>query len=112
MGSRARKSPLPPQFTPPLTVSPFFAQITTFGGSPSQVTIWGESAGAGSVLQHTITNGGKTNPPLFERAMTSSTFLPPQYPLDGDIPNVGHCAVFQCQPLLRDLTWTLIISLL
>ncbi|KAF7980333.1 hypothetical protein HWV62_38755 [Athelia sp. TMB] len=34
----------------------------------------------------TKANGGQTNPPLFRAAMTSSTFLPSQYPGDGVIP--------------------------
>ncbi|KAJ6524292.1 hypothetical protein DFH09DRAFT_1096210 [Mycena vulgaris] len=38
------------------------AHITKFGGSPSKVTIWGESAGADSVLQHVIANAGQTEP--------------------------------------------------
>lgn len=45
-------------------------------------------AGAGSVLQHVIARGGKTNPPLFRGAMTSSTFLPSQYPFNGVVPEV------------------------
>jgi len=50
------------------------------------VTIWGQSAGAGSVLQHVVANGGNTNPPLFQAAMTSSTFLPSQYKYNDQIP--------------------------
>ncbi|KAF8801550.1 alpha/beta-hydrolase [Phlegmacium glaucopus] len=53
--------------------------ISKFGGDPDLVTIWGESAGAGSVLQHVIANDGNTRPPLFRAAITSSTFLPSQY---------------------------------
>ncbi|KAJ7125565.1 Alpha/Beta hydrolase protein [Mycena crocata] len=34
--------------------------IAEFWGDPSRVTIWGESAGAGSVLQHVIANNGQT----------------------------------------------------
>ncbi|KAF8058216.1 Alpha/Beta hydrolase protein [Lyophyllum atratum] len=44
--------------------------------------------GAGSVLQHVIANGGKTSPPLFRAAITSSTFLPSQYHYDDRIPEV------------------------
>ncbi|KIJ43139.1 hypothetical protein M422DRAFT_60334 [Sphaerobolus stellatus SS14] len=65
--------------------------IAKFGGDPTKVTIWGESAGAGSVLQHVVANGGHTTPPLFRAAITSSTFLPSQYafndPLAEDLYN-------------------------
>ncbi|KAF9024268.1 alpha beta-hydrolase [Hymenopellis radicata] len=60
--------------------------ISKFGGDPRRVTIWGESAGAGSVLQQVIANDGKTSPPLFRGAITSSTFLPSQYSYNDVIP--------------------------
>ncbi|KAG7448366.1 alpha/beta-hydrolase [Guyanagaster necrorhizus] len=60
--------------------------ITKFGGDPSRVTIWGESAGAGSVLQQVIANGGQTFPPLFRAAITSSSFLPSQYAYNDVVP--------------------------
>ncbi|KIK58008.1 hypothetical protein GYMLUDRAFT_45569 [Collybiopsis luxurians FD-317 M1] len=67
--------------------------IAKFGGDPQKVTIWGESAGAGSVLQHVIAQDGKTLPPLFRGAITSSTFLPSQYPFDDPIPEGLFSAV-------------------
>ncbi|TFK73212.1 alpha/beta-hydrolase [Pluteus cervinus] len=59
--------------------------ITKFGGDPTKVTIWGESAGAGSVLQHIVAQDGKTNPPLFRAGISSSLYLPPQYNFNDPI---------------------------
>ncbi|KAF2230164.1 alpha/beta-hydrolase [Viridothelium virens] len=42
-----------------------------FGGDKSQVSAWGESAGAGSILHHLISNGG-TQDPLFSKAIVQS----------------------------------------
>ncbi|KAJ6568771.1 hypothetical protein B0H19DRAFT_913661, partial [Mycena capillaripes] len=61
-------------------------QISKFGGNSAKVTLWGESAGAGSVLQHVVANGGQTKPQLFRGVITSSTFLPSQYQSDDRIP--------------------------
>lgn len=53
--------------------------ISQFGGDPKNVSIWGQSAGGGSVVAQVIANGGKTNPPLFSKALASSPFWPKTY---------------------------------
>ncbi|KAJ8083136.1 hypothetical protein AAF712_007218 [Marasmius tenuissimus] len=60
--------------------------ISKFGGDPEQVTIWGQSAGGGSVLQHVIAEDGETSPQLFRGAIASSPFLPSQYAYNDTIP--------------------------
>ncbi|OCH92761.1 alpha/beta-hydrolase [Obba rivulosa] len=48
--------------------------IHAFGGDETQVTIWGQSAGAGSTMFHLIANGGD-NEGLFRAAMGDSPSL-------------------------------------
>lgn len=56
--------------------------IHHFGGSKDDVTIWGQSAGGGSVVAQTIATGNK-NKSLFKRAMSSSPFWPKTYRYDS-----------------------------
>ncbi|KAF3004071.1 hypothetical protein E8E13_002608 [Curvularia kusanoi] len=56
--------------------------IHHFGGSKHDVTIWGQSAGGGSVLAQTIATGNKGKK-LFTRAMLSSPFWPKTAPYDS-----------------------------
>ncbi|KAF5360608.1 hypothetical protein D9756_005152 [Leucocoprinus leucothites] len=60
--------------------------ISKFGGDPTKVALWGDSAGAGSIIQHLIANDGNTQPKLFRAGITSSTYLPPQYAYNSRIP--------------------------
>ncbi|KAJ6477332.1 Alpha/Beta hydrolase protein [Mycena vitilis] len=60
--------------------------IHKFGGDSAKVAIWGQSAGAGSILHHVIARNGKTSPKLFRAAITSSTYLPSLYKYNGKVP--------------------------
>ncbi|PYH95768.1 alpha/beta-hydrolase [Aspergillus ellipticus CBS 707.79] len=53
--------------------------IDQFGGNPNNVTIWGQSAGGGSVVAQTLANGRGNNPKLFSKALASSPFWPKTY---------------------------------
>jgi carboxylesterase type B len=49
--------------------------IAQFGGDPGNVTIWGQSAGGGSVVAQTIAQGNRGRN-LFHKALSSSPFWP------------------------------------
>ncbi|KAI5890824.1 alpha/beta-hydrolase [Schizophyllum commune H4-8] len=43
------------------------------------------SSGGGSVYHHVVANGGMTSPALFDTAIISSSFHPPEYHVDDDV---------------------------
>jgi carboxylesterase type B len=61
--------------------------IHLLGGDPTQVTVMGESAGAGSILHH-ITAGGGTIKPLFKRAIMQSVAFQPMWDRTGGLEDV------------------------
>ncbi|OBT54867.1 hypothetical protein VE04_03758 [Pseudogymnoascus sp. 24MN13] len=60
--------------------------IHLFGGDSCSVTIAGNSAGAGSVMYHALTNGGTSGTALFQNAIVSSPYLPVQNNYDATFP--------------------------
>ena len=56
--------------------------ISLVGGDKSQVSAWGESAGAGSILHHLISYGG-TQDPLFSKAILQSPAFAYSYDRKG-----------------------------
>ena len=71
----------------PRSVNSAVTQIKLRSGKfqPAQVQFY-------SMLSQ-MPNGGKTSPPLFRAAMTSSTFLPSQYHCNDRIPEVCLCSL-------------------
>ncbi|KAF2022272.1 alpha/beta-hydrolase [Aaosphaeria arxii CBS 175.79] len=57
--------------------------IGGFGGDKGDVTIWGQSAGGGSVVAQTIAEGNRGRG-LFKKAMASSPFWPKTYRYDSE----------------------------
>ncbi|KAJ5663511.1 hypothetical protein N7507_004242 [Penicillium longicatenatum] len=59
------------------------SHIEQFGGNPKNVSIWGQSAGGGSVVAQILANGRNGQPKLFSKALASSPFWPKSYAYDA-----------------------------
>ncbi|KAH6629131.1 carboxylesterase type B [Boeremia exigua] len=66
--------------------------IHGFGGDARNVTIWGTSAGGGSVMLHNIAYGGTQGTSLFTNSISVSPFLPQQYGYADWIPSQSYYA--------------------
>jgi carboxylesterase type B len=63
--------------------------IHLVNGDASQVSLWGESAGAGSVMHHLTAGGGKLKA-LFKRAFVQSPWNVPKYDPAGKVDQQYH----------------------
>jgi carboxylesterase type B len=61
--------------------------IHLVGGDKTQVSAWGESAGAGSILHHLLLQGGKQDP-LFRKAIVQSPAFEWQWDREGTLNEV------------------------
>lgn len=66
--------------------------ISQFGGNASQVTISGESAGAGSVMLQDMAYGGTLGESLFVNTIAASPYLPMQYGYSDWVPSQSYYA--------------------
>jgi carboxylesterase type B len=63
------------------------------GGNPKQVTIAGQSSGAGSVMLQAMAFGGGLGELLFSNAIVASPYLPTQYDYNAFVPSQAYYAL-------------------
>ncbi|KAK7934741.1 carboxylesterase family protein [Apiospora marii] len=63
--------------------------ISQFGGDKNNVTIGGESSGAGSVMYHVMADGGNGTS-LFNNIIAASPWTPPVYRYDDNFPILNY----------------------
>ncbi|BFZ61744.1 hypothetical protein YB2330_002819 [Saitoella coloradoensis] len=64
--------------------------IGDFGGDRDAVSIWGESAGGGSVMLQVMAYDGTLGNSLFRGAISDSPYLPQQFDYDDYVPTVNY----------------------
>ena len=64
--------------------------IHLFGGDKDRVSIWGLSAGGGSVLHHVLAYNGSLGTSLFHAAIANSPFLPPIHSFNSEFPQSNY----------------------
>ncbi|KAM3089210.1 hypothetical protein ACMFMG_000817 [Clarireedia jacksonii] len=91
------------------------SHIAEFGGDKGNVGIWGQSAGAGSVVAQVLSTSNSSSPPLFNHALASSPFWPKTYKYDAPeaqaiydtMTNLTNCtgSPLGTLPCLKSLEW-------
>ncbi|KZF20748.1 alpha/beta-hydrolase [Xylona heveae TC161] len=79
--------------------------IHLFGGNSSQVTVAGESAGAGSVMLQAMAFGGQDGTRLFSNAIAASPYLPTQWGYADFVPSQSYYAFANAAGCFHGVNW-------